>query len=118
MPFRNYIARLLLLIVTLTMASPHFAWEAVAQDAHHEIGAGGLAVLDADYETCAPCLDHHDDHTCSCSGHMFGHTPAQVSGSYSLFTAEARDIFVSASETSKPSHNPDSPERPPRFRHA
>ncbi|MBI1886983.1 MAG: hypothetical protein HYS19_01205 [Nitrosomonadales bacterium] len=117
MSFRNYTARLLLLIVTLTMASPHFAWEAVAQDAHHEIGAGSLVVLDAhDHETCVPGLDHHDDHTCS--GHMFGHTPAQVSSSYSPFTAEARDIFVSVSETSKPSHNPDSPERPPRFRHA
>lgn len=114
---QNHIARLLLLIVTLTMASPHFAWEAVAQDAHHEIGGSSLVVLDAhDHEACVPGLDHHDDHTCS--GHMFGHTPAQASSFYLSFAAGTKDSFVHVSESRKPSRNPDSPERPPRFRHA
>lgn len=117
MRFQCHIARLLLLIVTLTIASPHFAWEALASDAHHEHGKGGLVLLDAhDHETGFPGLDHHDDHTCS--GHMFGHTPAQISSSCSSITPEARDFFACINETTYSSRNPDSFERPPRSRHA
>lgn len=117
MKFQSHIARLLLLIVTLTIASPHFAWEALASDAHHEHGQDTLVLLDVyDHETGFPGLDHHDDHTCS--GHMFGHTPAQVSSSCSYITAETRDLFGRMNEASYSSRAPDAFERPPRSRHA
>lgn len=117
MPFQSHIARLLLLVVTLTIASPHFAWEAVASDAHHEHGKDGLVLFDAhDHETGFPGSDHHDDHTCT--GHMFGHTPAQVSSPCASFTAGTRELFDRMSGTTYSSRDPDTFERPPRSRHA
>src|SRR5512134_131 len=64
-----------LVIFVATVVSPHFAWEAVASDAHHDDADGvGHAGADADaHPDGAPAQDHHDGHVCA--GHQFGHLP-------------------------------------------
>lgn len=109
------ISRVLLLIVTLTIMSPHFAWEAMAPDAHHDAETSNLVLIDAhDHEASHPSFDHHDEH--ACSGHMFSHLPAQISGALAPFAVVAADVFTHLDETPVSSRVPDLLERPPRFR--
>ncbi len=113
----RHISRVLLLIVTLTIMSPHFAWEAMAPDAHHDAGNGNLVLVDAqDHEGDHPSFDHHDEH--ACSGHMFSHLPAQVSGALAPLAIAAAGTFAHFDETPVPSRVPALLERPPRSRFA
>ena len=114
MSWSHLISRALLLIVTLTIMSPHFAWEAMAPDAHHDAGNSSLVLLDAqDHEAGHPSFDHHDEH--ACSGHMFSHLPAQISSALPPSVVAAAGTFTRFDAIPVPSRVPALLERPPRF---
>lgn len=115
MRWSRLISRLLLLIVSLTVLSPHFAWEVMAADAHHATHGASLVLSEPhEHEDGHPRLDHHDGH--ACGGHMFSHMPAQVSASLPPQLVPLRDTYDAAAATAYPSRHPDSVERPPRPR--
>lgn len=107
------LSRWLLLIVSLTILSPHFAWEVMAADAHHDPATGALTMLDAhDHSNRNSGLDHHDEH--ACGGHMFSHLPAQASANVEVFIDLSHAAAVARDAAPHPSHQPDLPDRPQR----
>ncbi len=113
---RKFVAALLLVTITLTVMSPHFAWEASAADTHHDAETGALALYGAG-EAPACCnvdIDHHDDH--ACSGHMFSHLPVQASDTRIPPFIATADTFDSLAESGYLSRTPDSLDRPPKHR--
>ena len=107
------LSRWLLLVVMLTFLSPHFGWEVMAADAHHDPVSGAVTMIDAhDHEAGNSGLDHHDEH--ACGGHMFSHLRVQASASAGSHFAAAPQAFVAADPAMPPSHHPDLPDRPPR----
>ena len=78
MSWSHSISRLLLLVLGLTVLYPHFGWEAMAANVHHDLDGAGLMLGEShDHGDSHPLNDHHDEH--ACGGHMFNHMPAQLS---------------------------------------
>ncbi|MFH1873479.1 MAG: hypothetical protein ABIK82_21775 [Pseudomonadota bacterium] len=113
------ISRWLLLIVTLTILSPRFAWDVMAAEDHHTQVLGVLTVhdvLDHDHDVDHSGAEHADHH--SGDGYLFTHLPAQISASPLPLPALADDGFEPAIAPVHTSHDPERLERPPRHRSA
>ena len=111
--FRKFIAVLMLLIISGTVLSPDFAWEATTPDTDREAETSTLVAFDAhDIKDSLPIFEHHDNHTCSC--HMFSHLPIQASDYVSSFFPKLPDVFAFLVKSIHSSQDPDSLERPPK----
>ncbi len=107
------LSRWLLLIVTLTILSPHFAWEVMAADAHHDPVTGAVTMFDThEHPNGNSGLDHHDEH--ACGGHMFSHLPVQASATATSLVGASSEALAVADAAPLPSHHPELPDRPPR----
>lgn len=110
---RKFIAILMLLIISGTVLSPDFAWEATTPDMHHETETSTLVAFDLhDIKGDLPIFEHHDNHTCSC--HMFSHLPIQASDYRSPFFPKLPDAFAFLVKSIHSSQDPDSLDRPPK----
>lgn len=113
------VSRWLLLIVSLTILSPQFAWDVMASEDHHTQVLGMLTVhdvLDHGHEAKHSGPEHADHHTED--GYLFTHLPAQISASPLQFPAATSDGFEPVTAMAHASHDPDRLERPPRHRSA
>jgi ABC-type nickel/cobalt efflux system permease component RcnA len=115
MSWSHSISRLLLLVLGLTVLSPHFGWEVMAANVHHDLDGAGLVLGEShDHGDSHPLNDHHDEH--ACGGHMFNHMPVQLSSPVTPSLLVVRDAFAQPSDCPCASRDPDLPERPPRLR--
>ncbi|HEX9179854.1 MAG TPA: hypothetical protein VF859_05635 [Burkholderiales bacterium] len=95
--WHHRLGRLLLAVFLATLLSPHFAWEAVASDAHHHWAEDAAeAASHPEFPSGASTAqDHHDGHVCA--GHQFGHLPIHMSRSFQpVFQAEATGLASDA----------------------
>lgn len=107
--FRRLISRALLLMMLVTLLSPHFAWEAAAPEHHHALATADEA---AHGEHGLPDADHHDEH--ACAGHMASHLPGQI-GVIGLEFAPPAAVRERVPRTAgTPCGVADAPYRPPR----
>lgn len=110
---RKYVAVLLLLIISVTVLSPDFAWKATSSDLHRNAETSALVALDAhDINGSQLVVEQHDDHPCGC--HMFSHLPIQASDSRSPFFPKLPDAFAFLVKSIHSSQDPDSLDRPPK----
>ena len=110
---RKFIAVLMLLIISGTVLSPDFAWEATTPDTDRETETSTLVAFSAhDNKDSLPILEHHDNHTCSC--HMFSHLPIQASDYRLPFFPKLPDAFAFLVKSIHSSQDPDLLERPPK----
>jgi hypothetical protein len=107
-----FLSRLLLLILGLTVLSPHFGWEVMASDVHHDPDGAGLVLVDAHEHEHNPPYDHHDEH--ACGGHMFSHMPTQVSSPAAAVVMRGCNAYSADAGQDFASRDPDSLDRPPR----
>ena len=112
------IARLLVVILLMTVLSPSFAWEATAgESAHgHDIvtpdGSGDAHDQDSDAASHHGDEDSHHHH--GCAGHSFGHLPGHLGEAFAFPVPDAdRDGFP-ALPADFTSPFPDRLDRPPR----
>jgi hypothetical protein len=110
------LSRWLLLVVTLTILSPHFGWEVMAADAHHDPVSGAMTMIDA-HEHPKPAIPAsiitmNTPAAATCSATCrYRHRPQQRAGSH--FAAHRRRLSP-LMPAMPPSHHPDLPDRPPR----
>ncbi len=107
------VSRWLLLIVSLTILSPQFAWGVMASEDHHMPVLDMLTVHDVlDHDVDHSGTEHADHH--AWDGYIFTHLPAQISASPLQFPAANDDGFEPVTTLAHTSHDPDRLERPPR----
>jgi hypothetical protein len=113
--WQHRLGRLLLAVFLATLLSPHFAWEAVASDAHHHWAEDAAAEAAPHPELSsgpAGAQDHHDGHVCA--GHQFGHLPLHISRCVlPLLRAEGSGVAPDAVIPTAPGFF-QTPLRPPR----
>jgi hypothetical protein len=110
---RKFVAVLLLLIISVTVLSPDFAWKATSSDLHGDAETSVLVAFDAhDINGSQLVVEQHDDHPCGC--HMFSHLPIQASDSRSPFFPKLPDAFAFLVKSIHSSQDPDSLDRPPK----
>lgn len=121
-------ARLLALIMLITVLAPGFGWEsaggmmgqAIAAPAAMDEHQHGHPAAAADAEApCDGCGDHADDdcvelhHHC-CPGYILGHLPGHLANVPALPVPLAGNAAVDRSDRRFSSRVPDGLERPPR----
>lgn len=111
---QKFVAVLMLLIISVTVLSPDFAWEATSSDLHRDAETSALIAIDAhDNNGSQLVVEQHDDyHPCGC--HMFSHLPIQASDSRSPAFSKLPDAFASLVKSIHSSQDPDSLDRPPK----
>ncbi|MBI5108047.1 MAG: hypothetical protein HZA62_04805 [Rhodocyclales bacterium] len=111
------ISRWLLLVLTMTILAPGFAWEVMAADEHHHLAATSESGSDAHAHDVDPGNREHADHH-SGDGYLFTHLPMLASASAFGFAIDPGSRYEPIDTTSHTSRTPDRLERPPRHRPA
>lgn len=110
---QKFIAVLMLLVITATVLSPDFAWEATTPDMQRDAETSVLVAFDVhDIQSDHSISEHHDDPHCGC--HMFSHLPIQASNIRSPFFPKFPDAFALLAKHIHSSRAPDSLDRPPK----
>jgi hypothetical protein len=110
--FRKIVALMMLLVISLTVLSPDFAWEATTSDVHRDAEINAQVVDAHDVESGSTFFEQHDDHPCGC--HMFSHLPIQVSDTRPLFFPKHSNEFSFLVNATYSSQDSASIDRPPK----
>lgn len=111
------ISRWLLLVLTMTILAPGFAWDVMVSDDHHHVALGAGTDLDVDHHDAGNDNPNHADHHAG-DGYLFTHLPMLASASAISFTFDPSSRFEPIDTAAHPSRTPGRLERPPRLRPA
>ncbi|WP_018410683.1 hypothetical protein [Methyloversatilis thermotolerans] len=112
------LSSLLAAVLLVTLLSPHFGWEMVAEQLE---GHGLHAALDAhghEASPAPPCAGTADDesHHHGCAAHQFSHIPGHLMAASTWSPALTRERVASADRTDFRSFFPPRLDRPPTHR--
>lgn len=113
--FSAFLSSLLVAVLLVTLLSPHFGWEMVAEQLEGHAAFAGHGDEVATEARCAETGDERSHHH-GCAAHQFSHIPGHLLAVSTWSPALTRERVASADRTDFRSFFPPRLDRPPTHR--